>query len=81
VDGIWAAGDVCEVTHRVTRRRVHLPLGLAANRMGRVAGVNMVGGDARFPGVVGTAIFRVFDRSVARTGLTQNERTPPGWTR
>ena len=73
VPGIYAAGDNCESLHRVTRRRVHLPLGLTANRMGRVAGVNMAGGDARFPGVVGTGIFKVFGLGVARTGLTQAE--------
>ncbi|MVN86042.1 NAD(P)-binding protein [Deinococcus sp. HMF7620] len=71
VPGVYAAGDNAEALHRVTRRRVHIPLGLTANRMGRVAGVNMAGGDARFPGVVGTGIFKTFGLGVARTGLTQ----------
>ncbi|THF88712.1 NADH oxidase [Deinococcus sp. KSM4-11] len=71
VDGIYAAGDNTEATHRVTRRRVHIPLGLTANRMGRVAGVNMAGGDATFPGILGTGIFKTFSLGVARTGLTQ----------
>lgn len=71
VPGIYAAGDNCETVHRVTRRKVHVPLGLTANRMGRVAGVNMAGGDATFPGVVGTGIFKVFGLGVARTGLGQ----------
>ncbi|WP_309569692.1 FAD-dependent oxidoreductase [Deinococcus sp.] len=71
VDGIYAAGDNTEATHRVTRRKVHIPLGLTANRMGRVAGVNMAGGNATFPGILGTGIFKVFDLGVARTGLTQ----------
>ena len=73
VSGIYSAGDNTESVHRVTRRRVHIPLGLTANRMGRIAGVNMAGGDARFPGVVGTGIFKAFDLGVARTGLTQAE--------
>jgi NADPH-dependent 2,4-dienoyl-CoA reductase/sulfur reductase-like enzyme len=73
VPGIWAAGDNAESLHRVSRRRVHLPLGLGANRMGRVAGVNMAGGNAKFPGVVGSAVFRVLGLSVARTGLTHEE--------
>ncbi|MFC6592016.1 FAD-dependent oxidoreductase [Deinococcus lacus] len=73
VEGIYAAGDNCESIHRVTRRKVHIPLGLTANRMGRIAGVNMAGGDAKFPGVVGTGIFKVFGLGVARTGLTQTE--------
>ena len=78
VPGLWAAGDNCESVNRVSRRRVHVPLGLSANRMGRVAGVNMAGGDARFPGIVGTGIFRVFELSVARTGLTQQEAEDSG---
>ncbi|MFC5847452.1 FAD-dependent oxidoreductase [Deinococcus petrolearius] len=73
VAGIYAAGDNTEAVHRVTRRRVHVPLGLSANRMGRVAGVNMAGGDATFPGIVGTAIFKCFGLGAARTGLTQAE--------
>jgi len=73
VEGVYAAGDNAESTHRVTRRKVHIPLGLTANRMGRVAGVNMAGGDARFPGVVGTAIFKTFGLGAARSGLTQAE--------
>lgn len=73
VPGVFAAGDNAEATHRVTRRKVHVPLGLTANRMGRVAGVNMAGGDATFPGIVGTGIFKTFSLGVARTGLTQAE--------
>lgn len=73
VKGIYAAGDNTESLHRVTRRRVHVPLGLTANRMGRVAGVNMAGGSAKFLGIVGTGIFKVFGLGAARTGLTQAE--------
>ncbi|MFC4425314.1 FAD-dependent oxidoreductase [Deinococcus navajonensis] len=73
VPGVFSAGDNTESLHRVTRRKVHLPLALGANRMGRVAGVNMAGGDARFPGVVGTGIFKAFGLGAARTGLTQTE--------
>ncbi|GBF04991.1 FAD-dependent pyridine nucleotide-disulfide oxidoreductase [Deinococcus aerius] len=73
VDGVYAAGDNSESLHCVTGQKVHIPLGLTANRMGRVAGVNMAGGEARFPGIVGTAIFKTFDLGAARTGLTQTE--------
>ncbi|SMB92008.1 FAD-dependent oxidoreductase [Deinococcus hopiensis] len=73
VEGVYAAGDNCEAQHRVSGKQVYIPLGLTANRMGRVAGVNMTGGDAHFPGIVGTGIFRTFNLGVARTGLTQAE--------
>ncbi|MEF2278740.1 FAD-dependent oxidoreductase [Deinococcus sp. YIM 134068] len=78
VEGIYAAGDNTESLHRVTGRPVHIPLGLTANRMGRVAGVNMAGGDAQFPGIVGTGIFKTFDLGVARTGLTHAEAEHAG---
>ncbi|WP_161883444.1 FAD-dependent oxidoreductase [Deinococcus alpinitundrae] len=73
VEHVYAAGDNTESVQRVTRRKVHVPLGLTANRMGRVAGINMAGGEAQFPGIVGSGIFKTFDLGVARTGLTQSE--------
>ncbi len=73
VEHVYAAGDNSESVQRVTRRRVHVPLGLSANRMGRVAGVNMAGGEAHFPGIVGSGIFKTFGLGVARTGLSQLE--------
>lgn len=73
VEGIYSAGDNTESTNLVTRRKGHVPLALAANRMGRVAGVNMAGGSATFPGIVGTGIFKAFELGVARTGVTQAE--------
>jgi NADPH-dependent 2,4-dienoyl-CoA reductase/sulfur reductase-like enzyme len=78
-DGVWSAGDCCESFHLLTGRWVHIPLGTVANRQGRVAGINLTGGDASFPGVVGTAITRVCRTEVARTGLTQREATDAGF--
>ena len=45
-DGVWSAGDCATSTHRVTGEPVHIALGTYANKHGRVAGVNMAGGDA-----------------------------------
>ena len=78
VAGIYAAGDNTQATHRVTGQPVWVPLGLTANRMGRVAGVNMAGGDASFPGIVGTGIFRTFELGVALTGVTQAQAEGAG---
>jgi len=78
VHGVWAAGDCCEVTHRVTGRPAYLPLGTTANKMGRVAGTNIAGGRDRFPGVVGTAITRVFGLEVGVTGLSPDEAREAG---
>jgi CoA-dependent NAD(P)H sulfur oxidoreductase len=69
--GVYAVGDVVEVHHLVSERHAYIPLGDTANKQGRVAGVNIGGGSARFPGVVGTAVSKVFDLGFAVTGLTE----------
>jgi NADPH-dependent 2,4-dienoyl-CoA reductase/sulfur reductase-like enzyme len=78
-DGIWAAGDCVETVHLVSGRPVHIALGTHANKQGRVAGVNLGGGYATFPGVVGTAVTKLCDLEVARTGLTEKEADAVGY--
>lgn len=77
VPDVWAAGDVAESLHRVSGRPVNVALGTHANKQGRVVGVNVSGGHARFPGVIGTAVTKVgvpgHDLEVARTGLNERE--------
>ncbi len=73
VEGIWAAGDCAESFHLVSRRPVHIALGTVANKQGTVAGVNLAGGYATFPGVVGTAVSKICKVEVARTGLQEKE--------
>ncbi len=77
-DGVWAAGDCAAVRDVVTGIRVFVPLGTHANRAGRVAGTNLGGGQARFPGVVGTAITRAGEVEVSRTGLMPHEAEAAG---
>ena len=77
-EGVWAAGDCCESTHLVTGAKVHVPLGTVANKQARVAGTNIAGGDARFPGVVGTAASKLCGTEIARTGLSEKEATRAG---
>lgn len=78
-DGVWAAGDCVESLHRVSQRPVHIALGTHANKQGRVAGTNLGGGHAGFDGVLGTAITRVGDAEVARTGLNEREARDAGF--
>jgi NADPH-dependent 2,4-dienoyl-CoA reductase/sulfur reductase-like enzyme len=75
---IYAAGDCTEVTHLVSGRPIHLPLGDVANKQGRVAGVNIGGGRAEFPGVLGSQCFKLFDLEVAYTGLTAEQARVAG---
>ncbi|GAB3499863.1 FAD-dependent oxidoreductase [Nocardiopsis coralliicola] len=77
--GIWAAGDCVEVFHRVSRSPAAIALGTHANKQGRVAGINIGGGYARFEGVVGTAVTKICAVEVARTGLNEAEAEAAGF--
>lgn len=79
-EDIFAAGDCVETNHLVSGRKTWSPLGSIANKQGRVVGINVCGGSATFPGVLGTAIFKVFDFNVAKTGLNSEEAKQAGFT-
>ncbi len=76
---IYAGGDCVENRHILTGKKVLMPLGDVANKHGRVIGDNITGGNSVFPGVIGTVIFKVFDFTVARTGLTESEARKLGF--
>ncbi|HET6459763.1 MAG TPA: FAD-dependent oxidoreductase [Syntrophales bacterium] len=78
-EGVYAVGDCCEVFHKVAGRWVYFPLGDVANKQGRVAGQNIGGYAAEFPGVVGAQAFKVFKLEVAATGLTEEEAAKYGF--
>ncbi len=67
---IYAGGDCVQIPNLITGKPGFFPLGSMANREGRVIGTNMAGGDARFPGGVGSFVIKVFDGSLAGAGLT-----------
>jgi NADPH-dependent 2,4-dienoyl-CoA reductase/sulfur reductase-like enzyme len=96
-DRIWAAGDCCESIGRMGGGRLgggrlgggrlgggrlYVPLGTHANKQGRVAGENLAGGDARFGGVLGTAVTRFaaggVNVEVGRTGPTSAQAAEAG---
>ena len=73
VANIWAAGDCAESFHLVSEQQVHIALGTVANKHGLIAGENISGGNEEFPGVVGTAITKIKDLEISRTGLNEKE--------
>ncbi|MBF6359065.1 FAD-dependent oxidoreductase [Nocardia farcinica] len=75
---IWAGGDCVEVLDLVSGRDRHVALGTHANKHGQVIGQVIGGGYATFPGVVGTAVSKVCDLEVARTGLREKEAHAAG---
>jgi NADPH-dependent 2,4-dienoyl-CoA reductase/sulfur reductase-like enzyme len=78
IDGVWAVGDCAETFHLVSRRPFWVALATVSNKQGRVAGINIGGGQARFPGIVGTAATKFMDLEIARTGLMGRELAPLG---
>jgi NADPH-dependent 2,4-dienoyl-CoA reductase/sulfur reductase-like enzyme len=76
---IYAAGDCIAVTHLLTGRETHAPLGSLANREGRVVADNMAGHVASFPGVCGSFIMKAFERCIAATGLSYEAALAEGF--
>ncbi|WP_459750864.1 FAD-dependent oxidoreductase [Streptomyces sennicomposti] len=72
-ENIWAGGDCVEVLDLVSGQQRHIALGTHANKHGQVIGTNVGGGYATFPGVVGTAVSKVCDLEIARTGLREKD--------
>lgn len=79
VPGIYAVGDVAESFSVITGAPMWHPLGSTANKMGRIAGDAITGGELTHRGILGTGIFRVFDLTVAQTGLTERQATGQGY--
>ncbi len=71
VEDIYAAGDCTEIKHLITGTPWPTGLGTQAYRQGRVAGINAAGGDAIYPGTLGTCVTKIFDLEVASVGLTR----------
>ncbi len=78
-DNVWAGGDCVEVLDLVSGQRVAIALGTHANKHGQVIGTNVGGGYASFPGVVRTAISKVCDLEIARTGLREADAVAAGF--
>ncbi len=72
-ENIWAGGDCVEVLDLVSGQERHIPLGTHANKHGQIIGANAGGDYATFPGVVGTAVSKVCDLEIARTGLREKD--------
>ncbi|MDM8522145.1 FAD-dependent oxidoreductase [Desulfococcaceae bacterium HSG8] len=77
-ENIYAAGDCADAYHIVTGEKTWIPLALRANRAGWAVADNICGKEVELAGIAGTAVFKVFDLEVARTGLTIKEAVKSG---
>jgi len=78
-EDIYAAGDCVENTDLITQKPCYVPLGSTANKQGRVAAVNICGGNDSFAPILGTVACKVFDYNVAITGLTEHTAKKAGF--
>ncbi|MEA4989920.1 Coenzyme A disulfide reductase [bioreactor metagenome] len=76
---IYAGGDCVAIKNIITGKIGYLPLGSMANRQGRTIGTNLAGGNARFPGFVGTWAVKLFDLSFCGVGLTVDRARKEGF--
>jgi NADPH-dependent 2,4-dienoyl-CoA reductase/sulfur reductase-like enzyme len=79
IPDIFAAGDCATARNYVANKDMYLPLGTTANKQGRIAGENAAGGNATFRGIAGSAITKVFDLFVGKTGLNSEEALKNGF--
>jgi len=68
---IWAAGDMVEIMNRVSGKPARVPLAGPANRQGRIAATNAMGGSMRYAGAAGTSVFKAVEMTFAMTGLSE----------
>ncbi|EKE03425.1 MAG: pyridine nucleotide-disulfide oxidoreductase dimerization region [uncultured bacterium] len=79
IPDIYAVGDCAEQIHLITGKPVWIPLGSTANKQGRVAAINITGGDAKFKGVLGSHVSKIFDYTNAGSGLSEREAQKHGY--
>ncbi|MCL1895740.1 MAG: FAD-dependent oxidoreductase [Clostridiales bacterium] len=77
-ENIYAVGDAVEVKEFVTGQMSHIPLAGPANKQGRIAADNIRGLDSRYKGTQGSAIIKIFDMTVAVTGITETAAARQG---
>ena len=75
---IFAAGDMVEIEHRVNGKKVRIPLAGPANRQGRIAAENALGGNHPYKGSIGTSVVRVFEAVAGITGLSLKQARAAG---
>jgi rhodanese-related sulfurtransferase len=79
LEDIYACGDCIETFSTITGKPVYRPLGSTANKTGRIAGDVVTGGDLTYKGNLSTSIFKLFDLTIASTGLSEVEAINEGY--
>ena len=78
IEDIYAAGDCATVPHMLTNENLYIPLATGANKLGRVVGINMAGGEAAYPGSLASSCIKIMDYEAASTGLSESAAKAAG---
>lgn len=73
IDSIYAAGDCATIYDKVLDGQNYYALATGANKLGRMIASNLVGGEEKFLGSLGSACILAFETELARTGITEEE--------
>ncbi|NFF40430.1 dehydrogenase [Clostridium argentinense] len=79
IKDIYACGDCIETFSMVTGKPIYRPLGSTANKTGRIAGDVVTDGTLEYRGNLSTGIFKIFNITVANTGLSEKEAICEGY--
>lgn len=71
IPNIYAVGDAVEIENFVTKSPAFIPLASPANKQGRIAADNISGIDSKYTGTQGSAVLKLFDMTIASTGLNE----------
>lgn len=75
---IYAVGDAVEIKDFITNHPAFIPLAGPANKQGRIAADNIAGYDSVYTGTQGSAVLKLFDMTVATTGLSEKSAKAAG---
>lgn len=78
IPNIYAVGDAVEVEDFITKKPAFIPLAGPANKQGRIAADNIAGYESVYTGTQGSAVLKLFDMTVATTGLNEKSATAAG---
>jgi len=79
IEDVYSCGDCIETFSVITGKPVYRPLGSTANKTGRIAGDVLSGGTLEYRGNLSTGIFKLFDMTIASTGLSEKEAINEGY--
>lgn len=78
-DGVYAVGDAAEIKNAITGKNAFIALAGPANKQGRIAADNICSIPSQYAGSQGSSVLKLFDMTVAATGLNERSAIAEGF--